>query len=127
MPVRTNIPHNSGLYFITFTCYKWLPLIEQTRSYDLVYKWFDYLKTQGHSITGYFIMPNYIHALIDFAVSAQKLNIVIGDGKRFMAYDIVKRLKEREETETLMLLENAVQSKDKANGHRHEVWKESFD
>jgi len=92
-----------------------------------VYKWFDYLKTQGHSITGYVIMPNHIHALIDFAVSAKKLNTVIGDGKRFMAYDIVKRLKEREETETLMLLENAVQSKDKANGHRHEVWKESFD
>ena len=127
MPVRTNMPYNTGLYFVTFTCYKWLPLIEQTRSFDLVYKWFDYLKTQGHSITGYVIMPNHIHALIDFAVSAKKLNTVIGDGKRFMAYDIVKRLKEREETETLMLLENAVQSKDKANGHRHEVWKESFD
>jgi len=109
MPVRTNMPYNTGLYFITFTCYKWLPLIEQTRSFDLVYKWFDYLKTQGHSITGYVIMPNHIHALIDFAVSAKKLNTVIGDGKRFMAYDIVKRLKER------------------ANGHRHEVWKESFD
>lgn len=93
----------------------------------LVYKWFDYLKTQGHFITGYVIMPNHIHALIDFSRSTKKLNTVIGDGKRFKAYDIVKRLKEREETETLMLLENAVQSKDKANGHRHEVWKESFD
>lgn len=58
MPVRKSIAKNAGLYFITFTCYKWLPLIEQTKGYDLVYKWFDYLKTQGHSITGYVIMPN---------------------------------------------------------------------
>jgi len=127
MPVHTYIPYNSGLYFITFTCYKWFPLIEQTRSYDLVYKWFDYLKTQGHSITGYVIMPNHIHALIDFAASAKKLNIVIGDGKRFIAYDIITRLKENDEAETLALLEGAVKSKDRANGHRHEVWKESFD
>jgi len=38
--------------FITFTCYKWLPLIELTNSHDVVYKWFDYLKTKGHLVTG---------------------------------------------------------------------------
>lgn len=127
MPVRRDIPYNKGLFFITFTCYKWLPLIAQTEGYDLVYKWFDYLKVQGHEVTGYVIMPNHIHTLIDFAPSAKKLNTVIGDGKRFMAYDIIKRLKEAGERETLDLLGNAVQSKDRANGHRHEVWKESFD
>jgi len=26
-----------GIYFITFTCHHWLPLIEQTKGYDLVY------------------------------------------------------------------------------------------
>ncbi|MBI5856471.1 MAG: hypothetical protein HZB42_02375 [Sphingobacteriales bacterium] len=40
MPVRRDIPYNRGLFFITFTCHKWLPLIEQTNSYDLVYNWF---------------------------------------------------------------------------------------
>jgi REP element-mobilizing transposase RayT len=126
MPVRTNMPFNAGLYFITFTCYKWLSLIEQTNSYDLVYKWFDYLKTQGHEIVGYVIMPNHVHAMVDFSTSTKKLNTVIGDGKRFIAYDIIKRLKEKGEVATLSLLEKAVQSKDKANGHLHEVWKESF-
>jgi REP element-mobilizing transposase RayT len=126
MPVRTNMPFNAGLYFITFTCYKWLALIEQTNSYDLVYKWFDYLKTQGHEIVGYVIMPNHVHAMVDFSTSTKKLNTVIGDGKRFIAYDIIKRLKEKGEVATLSLLEKAVQSKDKANGHLHEVWKESF-
>ncbi len=37
-----------GIYFITFTCYKWMPLIELTNSHDLVYKRFDYLKSKGH-------------------------------------------------------------------------------
>jgi hypothetical protein len=107
---------------------RWLPLLQQTNSYDLVYKWFNYLKTQGHSITGYVIMPNHIHihVLIGFSTSTKKLNTVIGDGKRFIAYDIIKRLREEGEAETLTLPGNAVQSKDKANGHPHEVWKESF-
>jgi REP element-mobilizing transposase RayT len=121
------MPYNAGLYFITFTCYKWMPLIEETKGYDLVYKWFNYLKTQGHSVTGYVIMPNHIHVLIDFIASAKKLNTVIGDGKRFIAYDIIKKLQETGATETLAILEKAVQSKDKTKGHRHEVWKESFD
>lgn len=127
MPVRTTIPYNSGLYFITFTCYKWLPLIAQTNGYDLVYKWFDFLRAQNHAVVGYVIMPNHVHVMIDFSESAKKLNTIIGDGKRFIAYEIISRLKEQEATETLSLLEKAVTTKDRNNGHRHEVWKESFD
>lgn len=43
MPVQQNIYENYEIFFITTTCYNWLPLIEQTKSYDAVYKWFDYL------------------------------------------------------------------------------------
>ena len=64
-----------------------LSLIEQTNGNDLVYSWFDYLKKQNHRIAGYFIMPIHVHALIDFARSTKKINTVIGDGKRFMAYE----------------------------------------
>ena len=72
-------------------------------------------------------MPNHIHVLIDFSSSSKKLNTVIGNGKRFIAYDIIHRLKEQDDQETLRLLGQAVSAKDKKNGHRHEVWKESFD
>jgi REP element-mobilizing transposase RayT len=65
MSVR--MQHNSvGTHFITFTCYKWKPLFELTDSYDAVYKWFDYLYSNGASVIGYVIMPNHIHALIHF-------------------------------------------------------------
>ena len=127
MPVRTTIPYNSGLYFITFTCYKWLPLIAQTNGYDLVYKWFDYPQAQNHAVVGDVIMPNHLHVLIDFSESSKKLNTIIGEGKRFIAYDIIRRSKKRGATDTLALLEKAVTIKDRNNGHQHAVWKESFD
>jgi hypothetical protein len=33
-----------GVYFITITCFNWLPLFDIADSYDAVYKWFQYLK-----------------------------------------------------------------------------------
>ncbi|HEY5368477.1 MAG TPA: hypothetical protein VIJ75_05730 [Hanamia sp.] len=58
MPVQQTIPFEEGTFFITFTCYKWMNLIETTESYNLVYKWMDHLKSKGHKIIGYVIMPN---------------------------------------------------------------------
>jgi len=53
MPVRSTIHGSEDTLFITFTCFKWLPLIRLTNGYDLVYKWFDFLKSQEHLVTGY--------------------------------------------------------------------------
>jgi len=39
-----------------------------TNGYDAVYSWFDHLKSKGHYITGYVIMPNHLHVLIAFPV-----------------------------------------------------------
>jgi REP element-mobilizing transposase RayT len=127
MPVRKDVPYNQGLFFITFTCHKWIPLIEQTNSHGLVYNWFDYLKKQNHRIAGYVIMPNHVHVLIDFVKSTKKINTIIGDGKRFMAYEIISRLEKADDTGTLQQLEKAVSAEDKNKGKKHEVWKESFD
>jgi len=38
MPVQQTIPLEEGAFFITFTCHRWLNLIEITNSYDLIYK-----------------------------------------------------------------------------------------
>ena len=71
-----------------------MPLIDKAYSYNIVYKWFDYLKTQGHFINAFVIMPNHVHAIIRFIETEQNINIIIGNGKLFMAYDIIKRLYE---------------------------------
>lgn len=127
MPVKQNIPYQDGIYFITITCYRWLPLIEQTSGYDAVYKWFDYLKKEGHYITGYVIMPNHLHALIGFKNKGKSINRIVGDGKRFIAYEVVKRLKAQHSIELLTQLQNAVEEKDRQRKKLHEVWADSFD
>ncbi|MBL7877266.1 MAG: hypothetical protein JNL53_16495 [Cyclobacteriaceae bacterium] len=66
MSVRREIPEYDGIYFITITCSHWLHLFERSSGYEEVYKWFDHLKSKGHFIVGYVIMPNHIHVLIAF-------------------------------------------------------------
>ncbi|MGZ5221890.1 MAG: transposase [Chitinophagaceae bacterium] len=92
---------NAAIYFITFTCYQWKPLVEITKSYDAVYKWFDYLAEKRCAIIGYVIMPNHLHVLVHFPAGIKNLNTIIGNAKRFMAYEIIKRL-EKQKAEPLL-------------------------
>lgn len=127
MSTKREIPDRDGVYFITFTCYKWLSLFEITKGYDIVYKWFDFLKSKGHYIIGYVIMPNHVHALIGFSNTETSINTIEGNGKRFMAYDIVKRLTEQEANDLLEQLSCEVSSREEKRGKLHEVFEESFD
>ena len=109
MSVRREIPNYEGIYFITFTCARWHKLFEITNGYDIVYKWFDHLKAKRHYITGYVIMPNHVHALIAFTNTQGKgINSIVGNGKRFMAYELVKKLKDQKKDEVLTFLSSYV-------------------
>src|SRR5687767_10869638 len=81
------------IYFCTITCYKWLNLVEEAHAYKSVYRWFAHLKKDGCLITGYVIMPNHFHVLLFPPHSGTSLNLLVGECKRFMAYDIVNSLK----------------------------------
>src|SRR6201989_2923370 len=78
-------------------------------------------------INGYVIMPNHVHVLISFKETEQSINVVIGNGKRFMAYEIINRLKNNKELDLLKVLSNDVEAERKANNKLHEVWQLSFD
>ena len=127
MPVKQSIPFNNGMFFITFTCHSWLPLIDKVDGYDIVYKWFDHLKGKGHFINGYVIMPNHVHALISFKNTYQSINTIIGNGKRFMAYEIIDRLTNKNEMDLLKILSENVEKSGRAKNKLHEVWEISFD
>lgn len=127
MPVKREIPETEGVYFITFTNYRWKPLIDLTNSYDLVYKWFVYLQQQGHYIVGYVIMPNHLHVIIAFRNCNKSLNNIVGNGKRFLAYGIIKRLEGMSNKQILQHLSDAVSDKEKERNKKHEVWEPSFD
>ncbi|MBP6624139.1 MAG: hypothetical protein KA198_03150 [Chitinophagaceae bacterium] len=127
MAVRKQIPYSSGIFFITFTCSRFLPLFALLDCYDIVYTFFDYLKSKGHFIHAFVIMPNHLHAIISFTKSEKKINRIIGDGKRFMSYEIIKRLKETENVNMLQQLEKFVNSTDRSRGKLHVVFEPSFD
>ena len=127
MPVKQTIPYSFGTFFITFTCHQWLPLIDKVKGYDIIYNWFNHLKNNGHYINGYVIMHNHVHVIISFIETDQIINNIIGNGKRFMAYEIIKRLHQNRETGLLEQLSNHVEAARKANKKQHEVWELSFD
>lgn len=118
---------NEGIYFITFTCHRWLPLIEQADGYDSGYNFFHVLRGKGHDVCGYVIMPNHLHFLLHYNGGPPTLNSLIGTGKRFMAYDLVARLKQKGGSALLTQLQAGVQPKDRQRGKLHEVWIDSFD
>ena len=93
MSTRTVHINEAALYYITFTCFQLLPLFELCNAYDTVYKWFDYLK-EKYTIktTAYIIMPNHVHCILFFPNENYNLNTIVSNGKRFIAYEIIKRL-----------------------------------
>lgn len=127
MSVGNKIDVPNGIFFITFTCADWLPLFQLTNGYDAIYNWSDYLKKQGHYIAGYVIMPNHVHALIAFRSSDKLITTVIANGKRFIAYDLVKRLKQQGHTEILEKLASLVNKTERQRNKQHEVFQPSFD
>src|SRR5215831_4172040 len=127
MSVKTEHAHQESVYFCTFTCHRWLNLFSITNCYDQVYKWFDVLISLKYKIIGYVIMPNHVHFLIYYPKDNKSLNVRVSNGKRFIAYEIVKRLRSQNEEELLQLLAEDVLPGDKKYGSRHKVFKDSFD
>lgn len=114
-------------YFCTFTCHKWLPLIEDADAYESVYRWFAHLKKDDCLLFGYVIMPNHIHAMLHPTQNAKTLNRLVGEGKRFMAYDIISKLKQLVRTDLLARLEVDVDVNERRKGKKHQVFIPSFD
>jgi REP element-mobilizing transposase RayT len=126
MSVHTPVS-KSGIYFLTFTCYRWLSLIETTNAYDEVYKFFSILNKSGHQVLGYVIMPNHAHLLLYYKNSYQSLNTIIGNGKRFIGYEIISRLKQQNADAMLLLLQKGVSEVKKRRAHLHQLWQDTFE
>jgi len=128
MTVRAK--HNqlpNSIFFITFTCYQWKPLFSVTNSYDIIYKWFDLFPGNNISLLGYVIMPNHIHVLLHFKKMPMPLQVFIGNAKRFIAYEIIKKLKSNNQDSLLKELESSLTPRERKKGQIHRVFEYSFD
>ena len=101
--------------------------MEKTKIHEYLPDWSEQLAKRGIALSGYVLMPNHLHLLVFVQPECQGLNKVIGESKRFMAYEIVKRLKERNELELLHQLSLGVQLEEAKKGKRHQVFRLSFD
>ncbi len=126
MAVRTDHGTNAGLFFCTFTCTDWMPLFHDLDMYDWIYSWFDRLDSEDLRMTAFVIMPNHLHLLV-FCPQGTSINHVLREGKRFMAYEIVKRAKKAKQNEILQRMAWAVNPTEFKNGSKHKVFKTSSD
>jgi hypothetical protein len=98
-----------------------------TNFYDFIYQWFEKLTKFQVYNCGYVIMPNHLYMLAYTQNSERAINIIIGTGKRFMAYEIVKRLEKSGRTDLLRILADAVTPVERQRNKKHEIFKDSLD
>jgi REP element-mobilizing transposase RayT len=127
LSTHTNHTEQHEVYFCTITCYKWLSLFEEANAYPAIYRWFNHLKKDGCYVVGYVIMPNHLHVLLYPTRVEFSLNKLVGEGKRFIAYDIVNTLKKSGNELMLATLSEGVDTNEKLKGKKHQVFQLSFD
>ena len=127
MPTHRTHEKKETFYFTTFTCHRWLPLLDRADIYTYLPGWVDQLSSRGLITCGYVMMPNHLHLLIYVDENCKGFNRILGDSKRFMAYEIVSRLKERGEDVLLEKLIDGLQENERAKGKKHQVFRLSFD
>ncbi|MCY7409174.1 MAG: hypothetical protein LH473_02800 [Chitinophagales bacterium] len=114
-------------YFCTFTCCQCINLFEITDTYSEVYNWFGIAEKKNFHICAYVIMPNHLHFIISTPSKNADLNTLVSNAKRFMAYEIVARLKSAGNFDVLNKLSNEVSPSDRKRGKLHQVFEPSFD
>lgn len=117
---------DGATYFATFTCHRWLPLFQGTESHDLFYAWMRTGYDKGYHFLGYVILPNHVHFIIRVPEGG-RLNALLANGKRFMAYAIVDRLRTAGHLGILQQLGEGVRPSDVARGQKHRVFDTSTD
>ncbi|MBK6543023.1 MAG: hypothetical protein IPG10_17415 [Flavobacteriales bacterium] len=126
MSVREDHWKEGGVFFCSFTCYKWLPLFERADMYDWIHDWFRRLHAEHNRLIGYVIMPNHLHMLL-LVPEGTSVNKLLAEGKRFMAYAIRKRLEAGGHEDLLAVMAEGVRNGDAARGQKYRAFETSSD
>ena len=84
------------------------------------------MKADGYYTIAYVVMPNHMHIILYFPRAGFDLKI-IGNAKRFMAYEIIDRLEQIGEKDILDYLGESVSERERKKGQLHKVFTDSFD
>jgi REP element-mobilizing transposase RayT len=127
MAVKQTQRETEQVYFCSFTCVDWLNLFEITNLYDKIYDWLNLLVDRKHQVLGFVILPNHIHLLIYVQKGKDSINSILSNGKRFLAYEVVKRLEDTRQSELLDRLASYVSEEERKRNKKHRVFEPSSD
>lgn len=75
----------------------------------------------------YVIMPSHVHTIIAFSNTGKSINTIVSNGKRFIVYDLVKRLQQQNSHLILSELSSSLNNTERKEGKLHNVFETSFD
>jgi len=52
MAVRKQRQKDGAVYFATFTCHQWVPLLQELNAYEIVYNWMNVAHARGYHFMG---------------------------------------------------------------------------
>ncbi len=71
-------------------------------------------------------MPNHVHCILFFPNDNYNLNKIVSNGKRFMTYEIIKRLEQQGLTKILLQLKEGLTERDIVKGQKHKGFEALF-
>ena len=72
-------------------------------------------------------MPNHLHVLIHLSHNKDSINKILANGKRFLAYEIVRRLEDAGQNDILAVLQKELTPQEKKRKKKHRVFEVSSD
>lgn len=97
MTTGFQIKDKTGSYFLTFQVIDWVDIFTRKVYRDIVIDSFDYCRRhKGLKIWAYVIMSNHVHCIL--SASNDNLSDIIRDFKRHTASQILKEIKESNES-----------------------------
>lgn len=72
-------------------------------------------------------MPNHLHILLHVRHNQSNINTILGNAKRFFAYEIVERLTEKKRYHVLRQLSDKVNPQERLRKKKHRVFEVSSD
>ena len=71
-------------------------------------------------------MQNHVHGILFFPVEDYNLNKIVSNGKRFIAYELIKRLGLQGLSKILLQLKEGLTERDVAKGQKHKGFEALF-
>ena len=102
-------------------------LFEMTELHGEIYSWLKMLHEKGHQTCGFVIMPNHLHLLLYITKGKGTVNSILSNGKRFLAYEIVRRLETLGRGDVLEIMSKRVMPEERSRKKKHRVFEVSSD